>query len=176
MPARPREREAHRGGLAPVCQKGEVLVPTIPTTPATTTPLRDCPAAWTRLDTACYWVSEESLSWVGAEQGCRELSPRAHLAWPRSSAEQDLLASLHSDTGGFYWLGATDSRAEGNWTWTDGSVVEYSAWGPAEGSGGQAENCAALRGGEWHDRGCFDRHFSMCQIDLGASQSLHSSP
>ena len=69
-----------------------------------------------------------------------------------------------------FWLGMTDTAAEGQWVWnSDGSPVTWTIWGRGEPDGGSSQNCVdmlrnyAINIGEgdkkkWGTGGCESPH------------------
>ncbi len=50
------------------------------------------------------------------------------------------------------WMGLNDLGAEGNWNWSSGAPVTFTAWNPGEPNGGTFENCVELQdSGGWND-------------------------
>ena len=76
-----------------------------------------------------------------------------------------------------YWIGFSDINNEGNFTWTDGSAVDYTDWwldnpsGSKEPNGGRNENCGhyfqAARveaSQKWNDASCDIQMKYVCKI------------
>ena len=59
-----------------------------------------------------------------------------------------------------FWIGGSDKITEGEWTWTDGSPMNYTNWGTEEPSEtdwlGRQEDCLTidLRDGTWNNKVC----------------------
>jgi hypothetical protein len=76
-------------------------------------------------------------SWSASEAKARSLG--GHLATIRSADEQAWLFStfgpyVHGSGNGL-WIGLTDANHEGEFTWVNGSPVNYTNWSPGEPSG-----------------------------------------
>ena len=68
----------------------------------------------------------------------------------RSALVQSFASSVIEEAGLsniYFWLGATDIHAEGNWTWVDGSIVNYSNWARPhpDNDGVCGEHCAEFK-------------------------------
>ena len=175
------------GGIAPLCQRGDVATedptttttetsttvhsttPTTTTTPAVT----ECPEDWREFEESCYRVYKEEMSWPVAEAACRKLHPAAHLASVSSHAENKMIASMYYGCC-YVWLGGSDFSTEGNWTWSDGSSMDYTYWWQGEGQGGPQENCLGLNtylragyGDYWFDMSCEEQNYFICEINMG---------
>ena len=64
-------------------------------------------------------------SWEDARTSCQ--SKGMKMATVSSVWEQEQIDSITSN-GDEVWLGGTDSEAEGDWKWTDGSPVTFTKW------------------------------------------------
>ena len=181
-----RNSQVHGGAIAPLCQRGDVTTEdptttttttsTAPSTTSTTTmtpPVTECPGDWTEFDKSCYRVYQLAMSWPSAEAACREYHPAAHLASVSSREENKIIASMY---GGccYVWLGGSDFNTEGNWTWSDGSSMDWTYWWQEEGQGGPQENCLALHTylgttsrDYWFDYNCTDHFYFICEINMG---------
>ncbi|XP_077157417.1 C-type lectin domain family 4 member F-like [Paroedura picta] len=74
-------------------------------------------AGWRLYNGSFYSFSREDKPWQEAEEACR--SHEAHLTSVTSREEMDFL--VRESNGLSFWIGLTDQREEGNWTWTDGT-------------------------------------------------------
>lgn len=124
-----------------------------------------CDPGWEEFKGQCYFWSQEKLFWGAAEMKCRKLG--GHLASVTSQDAHNFL-HLHDNTPNSIWVGGTDQRDEGNWTWTDCSPWNYTKWGIREGSqqpdnssyrDGDGENCLLFHGKnanntDWNDVAC----------------------
>ena len=144
---------------------------TLTSTPSTTTTpaMTHCPTAWSQFNTSCFWVVEVAVDWLAAEEGCQGLHPAAHLASVSSSEENNFIYHLvEGFSSAYVWLGGSDSYSEGNWTWNDGTLFDFTFWYSYtyQPDGGPYENCLAKNGDSWYDMGCFDKHFFICKINM----------
>ena len=77
-----------------------------------------------RFGHSAYKVIEERLGWHDAVRRCEELGGRlAHVKTPH---QQHFLVErvLTPHAGDYFWLGASDEEAEGEWRWLDGSDLQ----------------------------------------------------
>ena len=64
------------------------------------------------------------------------------------------------------WIGLSDKKAEGDWTWTaDNSKVSFTNWFPGEPNGHRRENCAMFfrHGLGWNDAMCMFPASFICE-------------
>jgi Leucine-rich repeat (LRR) protein len=74
-----------------------------------------------------YQVFKNVVSWQQARDNCT--AQHGHLAIVRTAAEQAfLVALLKSANMDAAWIGASDERKEGDWTWIDGTKVTFADW------------------------------------------------
>lgn len=87
------------------------------------------------------------------------------------------LVSIHSDEenafvyqnagmAGRVWIGFTDEAVEGQWIWSDGSVVDYTRWNPGQPNNADgAEHCACMLANpdRWHDTECENAYPFVCK-------------
>jgi Lectin C-type domain len=108
--------------------------------------------------TSCFVFVRGPVDHDTAKTACEAMT--AHLAFIRSSGENEMIAALILGTDAF--LGATDLVTEGNFIWDDGSALTYTNWRtgePSSGGGLYEEDCAIMEGAKtpddtWDDRPC----------------------
>ena len=144
-----------------------------------------CPFDWVlgvTLPVKCYLVYDDTtmdkITWIEAEEFCNQFDS-GHLVAIQSQAEQDHVLALIGEsnfTDDTTWLGLNDLAAEGQFTWTDGSEYNYSAWAKNEPDnkggcwfGECPENCVAIEDplfgfGEWNDIDCEGENRYICQV------------
>uniref|UniRef100_A0A8C6S2N5 C-type lectin domain-containing protein n=1 Tax=Neogobius melanostomus TaxID=47308 RepID=A0A8C6S2N5_9GOBI len=101
-----------------------VSVPTYPNNVA------QCGEDWELHGTKCYYFSPRSakLPWKESRKMCQKL--KGDLVKIESREEQEFLGGklqtemIHEEDK--FWIGLTDSEAEGQWVWTDGSPLNSS--------------------------------------------------
>jgi len=107
-----------------------------------------CEEGWTRMRNKCVRVFGEPMRFVDAEQTCRRLGAEVvHLDDVDDVVKISYVLSNRGDDYGI-WVGATDSRVEGEWMWGDGSVAtsESLPWSPGQpDNAGNNEDCAHIR-------------------------------
>ncbi|MEZ0387492.1 MAG: lectin-like protein [Verrucomicrobium sp.] len=104
----------------------------------------------------------EKLDWNRAKSKCEALGGRLAII-----RDEDTWKKILTLTPSTVWLGATDSKTEGQWRWVDDSLVTFTVWVP-----GQPDNqygiehyLSTWKGG-WNDR--------VREWDAGASG--HDNP
>ena len=82
-----------------------------------------------RMGNHCYYWSTVTKKWDNAENHC--ISNGGHLAAITSLKMHNFLQKKVNagDTKTWYWIGGSDKGQEGNWTWIDGSVWDFTIWG-----------------------------------------------
>lgn len=94
-----------------------------------------------------YFVYMDPVQWKRANEKCVAL--RGQLAVVPDEATHAFIKQLSK--GLALWLGATDEKVEGLWTWVDGSEMKFKAWADREPAGRQRENYLFIRKGRWED-------------------------
>lgn len=102
-------------------------------------------------------VAAEGTTWVSAQAAVSAMGSGWHLATITSAAEDSFVSGLlpASSDRSHYWLGATDSAAEGTFAWVTGEIWSHTNWW-----GGEPNNSTAsgmdedylaydLRSGSW---------------------------
>lgn len=117
-----------------------------------------------------YMLAPRAMTWQAAYNWCK--SQGGHLVVINSDAELRYIVRMLGDNNA--WLGASDSRREGNWCWVTGERVDLDDdnWWPGEpNNSGSGEDCMAmtpgLRNGEgkgrWVDRPGSDFRLFVCE-------------
>jgi collectin sub-family protein 10 len=136
-----------------------------------------CPEAYTLAlpgGTSRYRHVQTGSSWVLAERDCEREGQ--HLIVIDDAAENEWLASLANvavtdarSTNQLMWLGAGDSRKEGEFAWVTGDAVSLAFWNQSEPEPNSLyddEDCAEIRGsGEWNDDRCNVTLTYVCECD-----------
>uniref|UniRef100_A0A8C6SA06 C-type lectin domain-containing protein n=1 Tax=Neogobius melanostomus TaxID=47308 RepID=A0A8C6SA06_9GOBI len=156
----------------------QISVPTYPNNVA------QCDEDWELHGTKCYYFSPLSakLPWKESRKMCQRL--KGDLVKIESREEQEFLDGklqtemIHEEDK--FWIGLTDSEAEGQWVWTDGSPLNSSLafWADNDDNkepdnwtveDPEGEDC--VRMGQkpfieglkwWYDRSCQIQHRSIC--------------
>ncbi|NXT80291.1 CL17A protein, partial [Zapornia atra] len=82
-----------------------------------------CPAGWQQFFTTCYFFSTTTKPWLAAKEFCSSFN--AHLVIVDSEQENKFLANRIMDNRVF-WLGLSDTHAEGDWKWANGQSLSLS--------------------------------------------------
>ncbi|KAI8486382.1 Sushi, von Willebrand factor type A, EGF and pentraxin, partial [Branchiostoma belcheri] len=128
-----------------------------------------CTSGYQLFRDVCYKVFDTTLDYQESEAVCRE--DGGMLAMPRDQAIDNFLIQLRSSVNPDvrYWIGLTDRRMEGVWTWADGQQLgAYSSWAPGEPNSAGDEDCALYAAhpdskDKWNDVACFYPYRFICQ-------------
>ncbi|XP_078679396.1 uncharacterized protein LOC144915035 isoform X2 [Branchiostoma floridae x Branchiostoma belcheri] len=128
-----------------------------------------CTSGYQLFRDVCYKVFDTTLDYQESEAVCRE--DGGMLAMPRDQAIDNFLIQLRSSINPDvrYWIGLTDRRMEGVWTWADGQQLgAYSSWAPGEPNSAGDEDCALYAAhpdskDKWNDVACFYPYRFICQ-------------
>ncbi|OJH35531.1 CotH kinase family protein [Cystobacter ferrugineus] len=108
----------------------------------------------------------QALSVPDAEADC--VAQGGHLVSIHDQATQDaVFTGARALSTGQWWLGLTDRTVEGDFTWSDGSPRNYTAWASGEPNDyGGNEDCTQMLGtnGAWNDSSCSDKHNFVCAL------------
>jgi formylglycine-generating enzyme required for sulfatase activity len=132
---------------------------------------RPQPKGAQKLGTHRFLLIPEKATWHQARSICEAMG--GHLAHVRNAAEWALVQKLWSAANCKepVWLGGSDEWKEGEWRWTDGSRVTFSAWEP-----GQPDNTSLVEhhmcfpfvgraGAGWNDAAAGFRYRFICEWD-----------
>ena len=119
------------------------------------------------MDDSCYMLFTRCETWRNAQEKCQ--THGARLVKIESADENEFIKTTFLKTSASspsssiaYWIGLSDEEKEGEWKWTDGSLLsgKYKNWHEANPDNyGGNENCGSIRFGllwdaEWNDRRC----------------------
>ena len=102
----------------------------------------------------CYKRFDTPMSFTMAQRRCGEMG--GHLVRIESDKEQQFVASL-AKRGGFtlYWIDGSDEQKEGEWKFSSGQVMRFTAWGsgqPDDPTGRENKvHLVKSRGWRWND-------------------------
>ena len=126
-----------------------------------------CPGDWVALEGGCYWWTTSAISGDQLSAACRAVHPDAvpvsvHSAQLNSALSQSL---LHGFPG---WLGLHRSDSGDQFTWADGSPLDFQLWEAGEPSG-DGELCVYMnadpQAGTWAACDCQQWNLPyMCQL------------
>ena len=119
-----------------------------------------------------YLFCADGLNWVDAAISCAVVGYR--LVKVLSAPQNDYLVTRALElASGRWWIGLSDAETEGEFLWTDGDAVTFTAWGPGQpNNGGESrtnEDCVAIDQpismGGWNDNSCRGDVFPfICEI------------
>ncbi|XP_037401968.1 macrophage mannose receptor 1-like [Pygocentrus nattereri] len=148
-----------------------------PTKAPTPPPVTGCAAGWTgqahfrfcyRLFTVDYAYKK---SWQGAREDCVERG--ADLVSIHTAMEEIFIAEYTK--GKTQWIGLSKNPLEGDYSWSDGSSLSHSNWGPGEPNDHSGrENCVEMvttQNGTsfWNDINCEAHQDWVCMITKGVT-------
>ncbi|XP_052762301.1 low affinity immunoglobulin epsilon Fc receptor-like [Mya arenaria] len=124
----------------------------------------ECEAGWTKFQTSCYQYFANQSFWDEAKRACED--DNAQLVSITSQEEYNFVHSYIQEANvGAIWIGASDRRVEGSWTWISGEKWDYKRFAEGEPNGGRKTNCLIMRNNSgWEDIGGKTNRFCyMCE-------------
>ncbi|XP_063084373.1 CD209 antigen-like protein C isoform X2 [Cavia porcellus] len=124
---------------------------------------RPCSWDWTLFQGNCYFFSKSLKNWTDSVTACEEME--AQLVIIESDEEQRFLLET-SKKNGLTWIGLSDRKEEGAWSWMDDSPLLYKFsmyWLEGEPNNIEEEDCAELKGDGWNDNKCELHKFWICK-------------
>lgn len=122
-----------------------------------------CPSTWQQVADQCFWASDYSVPWQSVLPSCQAVAPESQPASVHDLIENSVIASLLE--GQESWLGLSRSSVDSNFTWSDGSPVNFTYW--QEGQPHNDGNCILINGdsvtGQWDTEYCHEDHMFVCQ-------------
>ncbi|XP_049750672.1 pulmonary surfactant-associated protein D isoform X2 [Elephas maximus indicus] len=116
-------------------------------------------------------VSEKIFKTGGFEKSFKDVQQMCtqaggQVASPRSAAENAAVQQLVMAYNKAAFLGMTDTKTEGSFTYPTGEPLAYSNWAPGEpNNNGDAENCVEiLTNGKWNDKSCGEQRLVVCEF------------
>ncbi|XP_030597005.1 hepatic lectin-like [Archocentrus centrarchus] len=140
-------------------------------------PCDRCEAGWEHHGGKCYHFSISKSSWNQSRAECRAEGGdlvKIDNRWEQSFLD-GRLRNLMNEAEDKFWIGLTDSAAEGRWMWVDNTPLTESFWLIGEpdnwrGKTPDGEDCVRMgeKGGapdlkNWNDASCSDPHRSICE-------------
>merc|ERR550534_348755 len=125
----------------------------------------ECPDGWTKMHGSCLKLLTEPASFNDSQTACSDLG--AHLAIPRSAAEQQFINSLTSNTSKT-WLGVVrDEHDNASFVDVKGMELFFENWYEPNNEPNNEfgnENCVELYpNGFWNDKPCSVENEALCQ-------------
>jgi|GEM_PF-1248272 len=119
------------------------------------------------IPTRGYTVCLRRTNWYNARSRCAQQGGR--LVILETVAKNLEVATITSTwTGRAFWVGASDREVEGQWTWNDGTPLDYDPWAGGEpNNAGSGEDCAHSNWnsrGNWNDANCNGRYPYVCEF------------
>ncbi|KAF7707540.1 aggrecan core protein [Silurus meridionalis] len=108
----------------------------------TVTEAHGCADSWVEFEGSCYIYFTERMNWTSAEQHCQELN--SHLISITFKKEQMF---VNSHIWEYQWIGLSDRDQQNEFSWTDGSPLEFVNWRPNQSESlniNEAEDCVAM--------------------------------
>lgn len=122
-----------------------------------------CEPGWSYFNGFCYFTSDSCANWTTALTKCR--MKNSVLADVGSNEENVYIQHRHN--GQKSWLGLNDISTEGNFTWADAGLVNWTAWEKNQPTSFGDEDCTHTLGFKynykWNDAKCSDCHPYTCK-------------
>ncbi|XP_031556385.1 uncharacterized transmembrane protein DDB_G0289901-like [Actinia tenebrosa] len=123
-----------------------------------------CGEGWTYFNGFCYFTNSSCATWEAALSSC--LSSNASLASITSQEENIYVQHKHGGETG--WIGLQDRRSNGNFTWIDGTEVNFTYWAQIRTNKFSSDqNCVHTLGPSlgylWKDVTCTACHTFTCK-------------
>ena len=131
--------------------------------------VQDCEQPWVANGQHCYFWSNHSNTWDGAEQFCQ--TKGGHLASVTSNATNEYILrgiKTRKITENM-WIGGTDKDEEGVWKWIDGSPWEFTFWALYRPGPNERQNCLhydASTDFKWWDYKCDFFYKFLCRLEM----------
>jgi hypothetical protein len=115
-----------------------------------------CPTASLATGDSLYQLCSGAATWDAARASCTADGGWDLVVLDDATEDTFVTAAALGDGLGPWWIGLTDSAAEGTFLWVDGSSETYSNWDATQpDDGGPGEDCAwAATTGLWSDLRC----------------------
>ena len=126
--------------------------------------------AWEKLGDQCFLWSKksESKNWTEAEEFCKWQG--GHLVSVTSKAINEyVVEGKRQRKISSVWVGGTDKKEEGVWTWTDCSSFKehkFTAWAHHQPSNGKGQDCVDHWSKSWNDVKCSGEKPFVCTKKL----------
>ncbi|XP_038615278.1 killer cell lectin-like receptor subfamily B member 1B allele A [Tachyglossus aculeatus] len=134
-------------------------VSTIPTTATTTIP-KTCKDDWKMHKGKCYWISNntEKKTWNESKENCAD--KQSNLTMIKDMCDLGFLWS-QIPSSSYYWTGLHIPSPGSNWTWPDGSSLDWSLFQVKP--SGDKETCAALSKDGIYPENCGGINLWICE-------------
>uniref|UniRef100_A0AC35GSZ8 C-type lectin domain-containing protein n=1 Tax=Panagrolaimus sp. PS1159 TaxID=55785 RepID=A0AC35GSZ8_9BILA len=120
----------------------------------------------------CYFFNTSATGFAKAEIFCRERG--GHLASIHDVFTNVALSQEFppQSTEADFWIGANKLMAHGNWSWTDGTSMDFTDWKKREPQNITGTDCVALSmiDGYWSANDCFKNKLYVCSVPVNTYQ------
>ena len=126
--------------------------------------------AWEKFGDQCFlWSKKDATkNWTEAEDFCK--LEGGHLVSVTSKAINEYIVDGKNQRKiSSLWVGGTDKKEEGIWTWTDCSSFKdhtFTAWAQHQPSNGKDQDCVDHRSKSWNDVECSGEKAFLCTKKL----------
>jgi len=145
------------------CSCGTTTTTTSTTTTSTTTTAAatSCDAGWDFLQSNCYSVQTQNLSWTNAQSACESLG--GDLASVTSNGVMSLLFNLQNEVD--VWIGGNDLQTQETFEWVNGDTWSYENWNTNQPNHLSGQDCVKYKKntGKWDDVSCDKEFMFACQ-------------
>ncbi|XP_045124558.1 macrophage mannose receptor 1-like [Portunus trituberculatus] len=128
-----------------------------------------CPVDWVFNDGKCYYVSDFEATRNEGEVKCQEMNTKATLVNIHSEEENQFFANQLIQSSQSCWMGLQYNGA--NWTWADGTPMDYSNWNSGEPNNMESETCGEMIDypnsayeGKWNNLECGTSRAFGCEL------------
>ncbi|XP_064081368.1 C-type lectin domain family 17, member A-like isoform X1 [Macrobrachium nipponense] len=139
-----------------------------------------CPPPFEDVFGRCLYFAELTSTWNVMRLYCQDLGGDL-MKVDSADFLYDLIQLLEDKelVTDHFWLGGNDREKEGEWKWTDGTLVKMGSpfWGIScnadtvsrEPQGGEAQNCMTFQRRFFflfHDSDCAESHSAICEYEI----------
>ena len=120
-----------------------------------------CDAGWDFLQSNCYSVQTQNLSWTNAQSACESLG--GDLASVTSNGVMSLLFNLQNEVD--VWIGGNDLQTQETFEWVNGDTWSYENWNTNQPNHLSGQDCVKYKKntGKWDDVSCDKEFMFACQ-------------
>jgi hypothetical protein len=131
-----------------------------------------CPGKSIKWQTKCYYFENTNSPFITAEIFCNNNLggnlASVHNGFTNAFMAQQARLSLNGTDSPDFWVGITNLINPGNWSWTDGSVYDFSEWrniNKLTVTDGQGCGAIAVSSGLWNADDCFISKPFVCETN-----------
>ncbi|CAL4185241.1 unnamed protein product, partial [Meganyctiphanes norvegica] len=106
---------------------------------------RSCEFPFMMLGKECFYLhTDDRITWLEAVELCEEMcSFLAEVNDPKPLLAYVNQTYFRQECG--FWLGATDQKIEGKWTWNSGFPIDRSVWGMGQPNNYKDQDCMEIK-------------------------------